>query len=223
MKDKYPNDLALPPAITTLQGTASIAGEPLRSPVSGAPCAHWRLRIYEVLAPGMELVHEVIAPEPLEITWQPGPDLPRRTLRMAGDRARIEAQPVLHRAGSPGALATTRHFGLLGRVRGVEEVVVRHGEAVEAEGVLVDPAAAASGPYRAAHGPAELLEATVRLPTGLSIRPALLPWALGTAAALLGAAGVATALSKLWKLHLDASPPAAAEMGPAKVRASVWP
>ena len=37
---------------------------------------------------------------------------------------------------------------------------------------------------RASQAAAQLFEATVRLPTGLSLRPALLPWALGTAAVI---------------------------------------
>src|SRR5262245_33881467 len=111
-----------------LQGSVSASTEILRSPASGAPCAHWRLRIIEAVAPGMELVHEVSSPEPLDLTWQPDPALPPRTLRIAPEAADIEALPAWHRAGSPAALAVAQHFGLRTVVR-VEEVLVRHGEA----------------------------------------------------------------------------------------------
>lgn len=208
-------------ATTKLHGTATTPGEALRSPVTGAVCVHWRLRIHESVAPGMDLVHEVMSPDPLDVAWQPGPSQPARNVRVAAERANIEAQPILHREGSPGALAVARHFGLLGRVR-VEEVLVKNGEPIELEGFLFDPSAG-GGPYRANAGPTEMMEATVRLSTGgLSIRPAILPWALGTAAALLSAAGVATAVAKLWKFKLDVVP-TTSEMGAAKVRRVSWP
>ncbi len=147
-----------------------------------------------------------MAPEPFAIAWTADPMLPPRPVRLAGDHLSIEAQPVLHHEGSPGARAVAEHFGLQGRVR-VEEVLIRQGDALEAEGLLFDPEAAAMGPYRASQGDAQLFEATVRLPTGIALRPALLPWALGTAAALLGAAGAASAISKLWQLRLDVAVP----------------
>ena len=96
-----------------------------------------------------------------------------------------------------------RHFGFQGRLR-VEEVLIRQGETVQACGVLFDPAASGSaGPFRATHTSAELCDATIKLPTGISLRPALLPWALGTAAALLTTASAVGTLSKLRKMRLD--------------------
>jgi len=50
-----------------LRGSAGAPGESLRSPASDAACVHWRLRVYEVVGPGMELVHELAAAEPFEL------------------------------------------------------------------------------------------------------------------------------------------------------------
>jgi hypothetical protein len=167
-------------------------------------------------------VHEVLSPEPFELRWTPDPVQPPRPVRVDAERVCIEAQPVLHREGSAGAEAVARHFGLQGRVR-VEEVLIRQGETVDASGVLFDPAATGSaGPFRVSQSTAELCDATIKLPTGISLRPALLPWALGTAAALLGAAGAASALTKFWKVRLD-HVGAAAEIGPVKIRRPRWP
>jgi hypothetical protein len=208
---------------TTLHGQAGASGELLHSPASGAACVHWRLRIFERISPSTELVHEVIAPEPFEMSWRSEPLVPPRPIRLDAERVHIEAQPVLHREGSAGAQAVAGHFGLQGRVR-VEEVLIRQGETIEASGVLFDPASAGgAGPFRATHTSAELCDATVKLSAGLSFRPALLPWALGTAAALFGAAGAVSALSKLWKLRMEVVVGGAAEIGPVKVRRPRWP
>ncbi len=209
------------PVITTLRGQVGASGDLLASPASGAPCVHWRLRIFERIAPTMELVHEALAPEPFELRWSADPTVAPQPVRVDAERLRIEAQPVLHREGSAGALAVAAHFGLQGRVR-VEEVLIRQGETVEASGVLFDPASGGAGPFRATQASAELCDATVRLPTGISIRPALLPWALGTAAALFGAAGAVSALSKLWKFRLEGAA-VADTIGPIKVRRPRWP
>ena len=207
-------------ALSSLRGNAVAPHEILTSPASGSPCVHWRLRVFETVAARMELVHEMIAPEPFAVEWRPDPLLPPRRIRVTGENTRLEAQPIFHRPGSPGALAVARHFELDGRIR-VEEVLVRSGEPLVAEGVLIDPEVFAAGPYRGGGGDAELAEATIRLPTGLSIRPALLPWALGTAAALLGLAGATTAASKLWKLGFSVD--VQAEIGPQKVRRPLFP
>src|SRR5207248_1339465 len=83
------------------------------------------------------------------------PEPPVR-VRLAPDHARIQAMPSLFRVGTPGALAVAQQFGMRGAVR-VEEVVIRPGEAVEAEGVLSDPAVAlSSGPFRTIDAPLEL-------------------------------------------------------------------
>lgn len=200
---------APPPAL--LRGTAAPGGEGelLSSPASGASCVHWRLRVFETLAAGVELVHEVMAPEPFDIFWRQEDTEPPRPVRLTSERVKVVAQPTLHPEGSPGAQSVARHFGLAGRVR-VEEVLIRAGADLEAEGLLFDPLAAEQGlgPYRGHQGSAELFEATVRLPTSISLRPALLPWALGTAAALLTAAGATTAISKLRKLGIEDHVPA---------------
>src|SRR5207253_4777272 len=94
-------------------------------------------------------------------------------------------------------LAAARHFALAGPIT-VEEVIVRYGEEVVAEGILDDPDAA-GGPFRGTGRGLELLDATVRLPSR-SLGPALLPWALGTAAALLGTTAAATCAA--WRYHV---------------------
>jgi hypothetical protein len=139
------------------------------------------------------------SPEAFELLWNgSGRDgRPAVRIRLDPQAARIHAAPVLHREGSPGALTAARDFGFVGPIS-VEEVVIRHGEALTAEGILDDPAPA-GGPFRAAARDLELLDATVRLETA-SLGPALIPWALGTAAALLGGMGLATYAA--WRYHL---------------------
>jgi len=181
------------------QGTVHAGSELLRSPVSGLACVHWRLRITQYIAPRMQLVHEVASPDAFEIHWPrtagegQAPQPPLR-LRLDPESARIHAAPVLHREGTPGAIAAGKQFGLDGALR-VEEVMLHQGDEIAAEGFL-DDAGAADGPFRtAAHGP-ELLDPTLRIPTP-GIGPALLPWALGTAAVLLSA----TAVTGFWAWH----------------------
>jgi hypothetical protein len=213
------------PMAVSFDGTVHAGRELLRSPVSGLPCVHWRLRITQHIAPRMQLVHEVASPDPFEIHWavaaasagasddgasddndgQPPP--PPLRLRLDPESARIHAAPVLHREGTPGALAAGRHFGLDGALR-VEEVMLHQGEQISAEGIF-DDSAATEGPFRSmARGP-ELLDPTLRLATP-GIGPALLPWALGTAAALLGATGVAT--YGAWRYHMRHSGVASAHV-----------
>jgi hypothetical protein len=215
----------VPPPITTLQGTAEATGELLRAPASGTPCVHWRLRIVEYLAPGLEFVHEVVSPEPLEIAARAESGRSAARVRVAPEDARLQAMPVLFREGTPGALAVAQQFGLRGMVR-VEEVVIRHGDALEAEGVLSDPSAALSrGPFRTIDAPLELLSPTVRLETGLSLRPVILPWALGTAAALLTSTGVGAAIVHYvkGKALRAASLPFPAEIGTHRATRWHWP
>jgi len=213
--------------VITLVGTAEAAGDLLRAPASGTACVHWRLRITEQLAPGLELVHQVVSPEPMDVACRPDPSRPAICVRVAPDSARLEAVPVLFRQGSPGALAVASQFGLRGMVR-VEEVVIRHGDALQADGVLVDPGAALSrGPFRGIDAPAELLQPTLRMKAGLSLRPVILPWALGTAAALLGTMSVGAWLLHLWEgqsrkpaaLRL----PVPAEVGAGRPMRHHWP
>jgi hypothetical protein len=192
------------PRTVSFEGTLHVGSELLRSPISGLPCVHWRLRITQHLAPRMQLVHEVASPEAFEVHWAIAGDgddsasaSPPLRLRLDPEAARIHAAPVLHREGTPGALAAGRHFGLEGPLR-VEEVILHQGEPVAAEGIL-DDSAASSSPFRSAsHGP-ELLDPTLRLATP-GIGPALLPWALSTAAAILGATAAVT--YGAWRYHL---------------------
>jgi hypothetical protein len=226
MKGSAPGALA-PRAMveTTLEARAESVGEPLRAPASGTPCAHWRLRIFEHVCHGMEFVHEVVSPEPIDLVWQREPDRPPLRIRLATETVRLQAQPVLFRPGTPGALAVAKQFGLRGVVR-VEEVVVRSGEEVAATGVLADPSAALSrGPFRTIDAPLELLGATLRLENGLSLRPVMLPWVLGTAAALLGGMGAASAIFHRWGEHLKRAtgPTAPLEVGARKPLRLNWP
>src|SRR5215831_6228202 len=56
-------------APVSFEGTAQAGPELLRSPISGQPCVHWRLRIVERLTPRTQLVHEMASPEAFELTW----------------------------------------------------------------------------------------------------------------------------------------------------------
>lgn len=176
----------------TLRGTATTPGGPLQAPASGSACVHWRLRIVQRMEPGLELVHEFTAPEPFELAYAADATGAARRARIPVE-ARLEVPPVLHRPGSPGAAHVATLFGLQGDLR-VEEIAVRADEVLEIDGVLVSQPGALDGPFRSVEVPAEIAEAVVRVPARSS-RPNLLPWALGTAAALVGSLGVAGALS----------------------------
>jgi len=187
-----------------LEALAEPAGELLRAPASGQSCVHWRLRVVEHLTSNSELVHDLASPDPFELAWG-GPADGSRTavrIRLDPETARIEATPTLHREGTPGAQAVARAFGFSGAVS-VEEMVIRAGETVTADGILQDLGIGA-GPFRAPAQALELYEATVRIPSR-SLAPALLiPWALGTAAVLLGGMGLATWAA--WRHHLAQLP-----------------
>ena len=194
----------------TFVGLTSTRNELLRSPVSGLPCVHWRLRIVEQVNASLRLVHEIASTEEFDLTWSenaspavasgirttpqalsvPVASGPAR-IRVVPETTRIEAHPVLHRPGSPGALAAGKEFGFTGSLS-VEEIALRAGEEVVADGVLETLDGGSAGPFRAVERDIELLGATVRLPTRVALGPVLLPWALGTAAALLGGVGAAT-------------------------------
>jgi hypothetical protein len=199
---------ALARSAVSFEGTASAAGAPLRSPVSGQVCVYWRLRIVERMTASTALVHEVASEESFELCWNgTGQDgRPAVHIRLEPEAARIFATPVLHRPGTPGAAAAAQHFGLQGAVS-VEEVLIRPGEALSAEGLLSDlDDAVGAGPFRGtARGP-ELLDAIVTMESK-SLGPALLPWALGTVAALLGGMGLTTYAA--WRYHLLHLPPGA--------------
>ena len=182
-----------------LSGRATALREPLRSPVSGVECVYWRLRIVEELEPTLRLVHEVASTDVFELVTAaenqgtadagPRPSGPGR-VRIAPTSADIQATAVLHRPGSPGALAAGRHFELAGALL-VDEVLVRPGELLVAEGLLEHEDTGAA-PFRGTEEGPELLGALVRSPGRNALGPVLLPWALGTAAALLGGMGAAT-------------------------------
>jgi hypothetical protein len=208
--------------LVTFAGVTSTRGELLRSPVSGAPCVYWRLRISERVNASLQLVHEIASAEDFDLTWS---GTEKQTsiatagpvrIRVAAQTARIQATPVLHRPGSPGAVVTGRQFGFIGQLS-VEEVALALGEEITANGILEEPARSMSGPFRVVEREIELLDATVRVPARAAIGPVLLPWALGTAAALLGSMAAATWAAWRFDLlpHLQhgmTSPPA--EVGP---------
>src|SRR5262245_46607468 len=164
--------------------------DPVRSPVTDQPCVYWRLRIVESLTARSELVHEMASSQPFRLLWgaRNGEVAPVRIL-IEPDGARIEATPTLHRHGSPGALAVARAFGFPGPLS-VEEIAILPGDEVAASGTLLDPPRDA-GPFRTVERDPELLDATLTL-AGESLSQVLLPWAVGTAAAVIGGIGLAT-------------------------------
>jgi hypothetical protein len=210
-------ELALAPAPSTVnfEGEARAGASLLRSPASGQTCVYWRLRIAQRLTDRSQLVHEIASEEAFELGWSGAGESayggPARRVRVEPEGANIQAPPVLHREGSPGAEAAARAFGLAGALS-VEEVIIRPGEGLTAEGILSDlDEAVGAGPFRGtARGP-ELLEATVTIESK-SLGPVLLPWALGTAAALMGALGVGTYAA--WRAHVLNLPPLSAARAP---------
>jgi hypothetical protein len=183
--------------MTTLEAHAEPGPDAVRSPVTGQACVYWRLRVVERLTAGSDLVHELASSERFDLRWG-GADRPLR-VRLDPGSARIEGTPDLYRAGTHGALAVAREFGFVGAIS-VEETVIRPGDALDVEGVLED-AGIAAGPFRTADGGLELLDATLRL-RSRSLAPALLPWALGTAAAVLAGMGLTT--WAVWHAHVHA-------------------
>jgi hypothetical protein len=181
-----------------LAARAEPGAELLRSPVTGQPCVYWRLRIVEHLTARSELVHEIASSEPFKLAWGDGVDgNPAVRINLDPEAAALEGTVTLHREGSPGALAVGQAFGFAGALS-VQEVLIRAGDQLTAEGVLEDPSAGAA-PFRAvAHG-LVLHEATVKL-QARSLGPVLLPWAVSAAAALMG--GVGLAAWAAWRHHV---------------------
>ena len=201
---------ALAPAPVSFEGTACASGALLRSPASSQPCVYWRVRITQRLTDRSQLVHEMASDEAFELAW--GRDEAREDgrgavrVRLEPELARIEAPPVLYREGTQGAQSAAQFFGLPGPVS-VEETIIRPGEALTAEGILHDlDAAVGAGPFRGTSRGPELHEAIVTLESK-SLAPVLLPWALGTAAALMSGMGLATYAA--WRMHLLHLPPVA--------------
>jgi hypothetical protein len=198
----------------SLEARAEPGLDAVRSPVTGQPCVYWRLRVVEHLTARSELVHELASSEPFDLVWGEG----RRPARVRLDpgSARVEGAPTLHREGTPGALAVAGAFGFSGAIS-VEECVIRAGEQLEVDGILED-ASFGAGPFRSVANRLELLDATLRLPSR-SLGPVLLPWALGTAAALLGGMGLATwAAFRYHVRHLPPGTPAWRTVGSAAAR-----
>jgi len=169
--------------------------DPVRSPVTDQPCVYWRLRIVERLTAGSQLVHEMASGQAFRLIWGERDGAPVRIL-VEPDGAHIEAPPILHRPGSPGAQAIARAFGFTGALS-VEEIAIQSGEEIDAEGTLFDPRHDA-GPFRTVEAEPELIDATLTV-AGETLGQALLPWAMGTAAAVLGGIGLATWAA--WHYH----------------------
>jgi hypothetical protein len=178
-----------------------------RSPASDQPCIYWRLRVVERLTAGSQLVHEIASSQPFRLLWGAQDRAPVRIL-VEPDTARIEAPPALHRPGSPGALAVARAFGFPG-VLSVEEIAIHPGDEIDAAGTLLD-ARQDAGPYRTIEREPELLDATLTV-AGETIGQALLPWAVGTAAAFITGIGLAT--WAVWHYHTQRQAPAAVRFG----------
>ena len=193
----------------------------VRSPVTEQPCVYWRLRIVERLTVGSDLVHEMASSQAFRLLWgaRDGLTAPVRVL-VEPDGAHIEAAPTLHRHGSPGALAVARAFGFPGALS-VEETTILPGDELVAVGTLFDPQVDA-GPFRTAVREPELVEATLTLAT-VSLSEALLPWAVGTAAAVLGGIGLATWAA--WHYHglHEAAQPTCAGHGPTYLERPQFP
>ena len=231
---------ALAPAPVSFEAVASAGAALLRSPVSGQACVYWRVRITQRLTDRSQLVHEIESEEAFELRWGgqgaaaeaaadpladasadgssdgssdgswDAPGAGRRDdlrVRLLPQAARIQAPPVLHREHTPGAEAAGKYFGLAGPLV-VEEVLIRAGEALSAEGIVCDPEADA-GPFRATSRGPELVEALVTVESR-SLAPVLLPWALGTAAAIMSGMGLATYAA--WRAHVLHLPPAVARL-----------
>jgi hypothetical protein len=201
---------ALAPVPVSFEALASAGAGLLRSPVSGQACVYWRVRIRQRLTDRSQLVHEIESEEAFELRWGRS-DRPHDEIRLWLDpeAARIQAPPVLHREGTPGAEAAERTFGLAGPLV-VEEVLIRAGELLSAEGVISDlDAAVGAGPFRGTTRGPELVDALVVVESK-SLAPVLLPWALGTAAALMSGMGLATYAA--WRAHVLHLPPAAARL-----------
>ena len=232
---------ALAPAPVSFEAVASAGAALLRSPVSGQACVYWRVRITQRLTDRSQLVHEIESEEAFELRWGgqgaaaeaaadpladasadgssdgswDAPGAGRRDdlrVRLLPQAARIQAPPVLHREHTPGAEAAGKYFGLAGPLV-VEEVLIRAGEALSAEGIISDlDAAVGAGPFRGTTRGPELVDAVVTVESR-SFAPVLLPWALGTAAALMSGMGLATYAA--WRAHVrDRStlPPAAVRL-----------
>jgi hypothetical protein len=183
----------------------------VRSPVTDQPCVYWRLRIVERLTAGSQLVHEMASSQSFRLVWGTR-DLDHPPIRILIEpaAARIEAPPVLHRPGSPGALAVSRAFGFPG-VLSVEEIAIHPGDEIEASGTLFDPRHDA-GPFRTVEREPELVDATLTV-AGETLGQVLLPWAVGTAAAFLGGIGLATWAA--WHVHVRHAACHAAHVGSA--------
>lgn len=166
---------------------AEAGAELVRSPVTDRPCVYWRLRVVERLTAGSQLVHEMASSQSFFLLWgaRDGATPPVRIL-VEPDTAHIEGTPAFHRHGSAGAMAVARAFGFPGALS-VEELVVQPGDEIAAAGTLLDPRVDA-GPFRTIERELELIDANLVIAPA-TLGQTLLPWAVGTAAAVLSGIG----------------------------------
>jgi hypothetical protein len=231
----------------SFEGHVTKRSEVLLAPASGLPCVHWRLKITEPIDARLQLVHEIASAEGFDVTWAgaDSPELERLRLpamtrstvgliapeahaedgavriRVVSESLQLRAAPVLHRPGSPGALRVARQFGLSNAIS-VEEIVLPEGERVQVAGVLDGGAIgglAHRGPFREVASALELHEGALVVASRRELGPALLPWALGTAAAIL--AGVGATAWAAWRFDLlggfDNTAPAHLQSAPAEI------
>ena len=196
----------------SLEAQAEPAQELLRSPVIRSALRYWRLRIVEHLT-AAQRAGSRYSPRPRrssssgEARRRGRGDVRRSASASIPKPRRIEATPTLHRRGDAGRARRSRGRSASAASVTVEEVIIRAGDAVTADGILQDLATA---PARSAR-PARASRSTrrrVRLPSRGLGPAALIPWAFGTAAALLGGMGLATWAA--WRYHLAHLPPASA-------------
>jgi hypothetical protein len=229
----------------TFDGTALRRADLLTAPASATPCVHWRLKIIEPIAARLQFVHEIASPDAFDLAWvlpaipdarssnqdarqlrllaAEAPDPSSVRVRVMAETLRLAATPVLHRPGSPGALRVAHQFGLSTAIA-VEEIALGEGDRVSAEGFLEGGALGRlRGPFRDVAGEVELHDAALILSPRRELGPALLPWALGTAAAIFAGMGAVTWAAWHFGHRAHArtgAPPAqllrATEIGPAR-------
>ena len=105
------------------QASAEAGPEVVRSPVTGEPCVHWRLRIVEHLTARSELVHELASSETFVLAWgqtgarrRPGAHPHRaRAVAHRGDAHPVSRGDAGRGSGRARVRLRRRHLGRGGR------------------------------------------------------------------------------------------------------------